>query len=49
MLQLTDLEMNLLHEYSIFENNEMIQYWLTTTGLSLFSNKYKSLLILFKF
>jgi P4 family phage/plasmid primase-like protien len=35
--------MNLL--YSIFENNEMVQYWLITTGLSLFSNKYESLYI----
>ena len=31
--------------YSIFENNEMVQYWLITTALSLFSNKYESLYI----
>ena len=34
--------------YSIFENDEMVKYWLTTTGLSLFSNKYESLYILSK-
>jgi len=33
--------------YSIFENNEMVQYWLITTGLSLFTNKYESLYIHF--
>jgi len=33
--------------YSIFENDEMVEYWLTTTGLSLFSNKYESLYIYF--
>jgi hypothetical protein len=33
--------------YSIFENNEMVEYWLITTALSLFSNRYESLYILF--
>jgi phage/plasmid-associated DNA primase len=31
--------------YSIFENNEMVEYWLITTALSLFSNRYESLYI----
>ena len=38
-----DFIMKLL--YSIFENNEMVNYWLIITGLSLFSNKYESLYI----
>jgi P4 family phage/plasmid primase-like protien len=40
-----DFIMKLL--FSIFENDEMVEYWLTTTGLSLFSNKYESLYIYF--
>jgi putative DNA primase/helicase len=31
--------------YSIFENNEIVEYWLATTGLSLFGNKLESLYI----
>lgn len=31
--------------YSIFENNEVVEYWLATTGLSLFGNKLESLYI----
>jgi len=30
---------------SIFENNEVVEYWLATTGLSLFGNKLESLYI----
>lgn len=31
--------------YSIFEDNEIVNYWLTTIGLSLFTNKFESLYI----
>lgn len=31
--------------YSIFENNDVVEYWLATTGLSLFGNKLESLYI----
>jgi len=31
--------------YSIFENKEVVDYWLITTGLSLFGNKMESLYI----
>jgi hypothetical protein len=31
--------------YSIFENKEIVEYWLATTGLSLFSNKLESFYI----
>jgi len=31
--------------YSIFENKEIVEYWLATTGLSLFGNKLESLYI----
>lgn len=31
--------------YSIFEDKEVINYWLTTVGLSLFTNKFESLYI----
>lgn len=32
--------------YNIFENNEVVEYWLKIIGLSLFTNKYESLYIL---
>ena len=30
--------------FSIFENNEVVEYWLKIIGLSLFTNKYENVL-----